>query len=172
MTPKQILTSASQNWETPKKIFAYAELCVRGFDVDVAASESNALCPHFWTKEDDGLAQDWSNKKIWCNPPYKKGQHRWIQKAIKTHNCVSVFLIPARTDTKLWQDMIFPKAAVIIFLRGRLKFLVNGFEKGPSTFPSALVAFDTQRDAHSEYAMRTFKRTAGHHGYAISNLSH
>jgi len=49
-----------------------------------------------------------------------------------------VYLIPARVETKLWQEVIAPFADKIIFLKGRLKFSGN---KNSAPFPSALVIF-------------------------------
>ena len=49
-------------------------------------------------------------------------------------------LIPSRTDTSYWHDYIFDKAE-IIFLRGRLKFEVNGQSKDAAPFPSALIIY-------------------------------
>ena len=49
-----------------------------------------------------------------------------------------VMLIPARTETKYWHEIIFPHAAAICFIHGRLKF---GNSKQGAPFPSALVVF-------------------------------
>ena len=48
-------------------------------------------------------------------------------------------LLPARTDTKWWQEFIVnnPMASVK-FVKGRLKF---GGAKNPAPFPSAIVVF-------------------------------
>lgn len=50
------------------------------FTVDVAASPANAKLPRFYTSEDDGLAQDWSGERVWCNPPYSSIEP-WAEKA-------------------------------------------------------------------------------------------
>ncbi|EPU45485.1 hypothetical protein SAG0170_07500 [Streptococcus agalactiae LDS 617] len=50
-------------------------------------------------------------------------------------------LIPARTDTKYWHDYIFGKATDIRFLKGRLKFTINGKENYPAPFPSAVIIY-------------------------------
>ena len=55
-----------------------------------------------------------------------------------------VLLIPARTDTSYWHDYIFGKAE-IKFLRGRLKFEVNGKSKYAAPFPSALVIYEGEK---------------------------
>ena len=49
-----------------------------------------------------------------------------------------MFLIPARTDTKWFHEIVLPHAQEIRFLRGRLKF---GGMKNSAPFPSMLVIF-------------------------------
>jgi hypothetical protein len=47
-----------------------------------------------------------------------------------------------RPDTRLWQDIIFPCAEAILFLRGRLRFCKqDGTQGETATAPSALIAF-------------------------------
>lgn len=53
-----------------------------------------------------------------------------------------VLLIPARTDTKWFQDYILHRAEVR-FLRGRLKYERDGKPLGPSTFPRMIVIMRT-----------------------------
>ncbi|WP_255377400.1 hypothetical protein [Listeria sp. ILCC797] len=53
-----------------------------------------------------------------------------------------MLLIPARTDTKAWHEYIFPFAAEIRFLKGRLKYELNGVAKEASPFPSAVILFE------------------------------
>ena len=53
---------------------------------------------------------------------------------------VIVLLIPSRTDTSYWHDYIFGKAK-IKFLRGRLKFELDGESKDAAPFPSALIVY-------------------------------
>ena len=62
-------------------------------------------------------------------------------KVKKDYNELIVLLIPARTDTKYWHDYIFNKASEIIFIKGRLKFEINGISTNPAPFPSALVIY-------------------------------
>lgn len=53
-----------------------------------------------------------------------------------------VMLIPARPDTSYFHDWIWGKAEVI-FLRGRLKFELNGIPaKNAAAFPSMLVIYN------------------------------
>jgi len=41
-----------------------------GFTVDVCASHINHKCPHYYTKEEDGLQQDWRGEVVWCHRAY------------------------------------------------------------------------------------------------------
>lgn len=141
MTPKQILTSANQDWQTPPDLFNWVHAQCQ-FTLDAAASFQNALCPKFYTEEDNGLLQNWDNETVWCNPPYGTNQPAWAEKAAATNHFVAL-LIPARTDTKMWHEQIFPKASCVIFLKGRLKFSRPGTEGQSSTFPSALVIYSS-----------------------------
>lgn len=50
-------------------------------------------------------------------------------------------LIPARTDTKYFHDFIYKKAKEIRFLKGRLKFEIDGESEGSAPFPSMIVVF-------------------------------
>lgn len=80
---------------------------------------------------------------LFLNPPYGRHLKDWVKKASETklsENQYLVMLIPSRTDTSYWHDYIFDKAE-IIFLRGRLKFEVNGQSKDAAPFPSALIIY-------------------------------
>ena len=133
---KSLFSSAKDDWQTPSSVFGplHAEF---HFTVDVAASHTNALLPDYWTEEDDGLAQNWTGERVWCNPPYGKKQKAFIEKAAHCEAEVAVLPLPARPDTAVWHDLIFPNAEVR-FMRGRIKFV--GAEHG-APFPSAVVIF-------------------------------
>lgn len=51
-------------------------------------------------------------------------------------------LIFARTDTSMFQDLVFPYADALLFVRGRIKFLTpDGIETKDAGAPSVLVAY-------------------------------
>ncbi len=103
---------------------------VYGFTVDAAAAPHNAKCERFWTIEDDGLAQDWSEEIVWCNPPYSNIRP-WVAKALKSPG-ETVLLLPAnRTEQSWWQDLIEPHRdnggrVHTQFIGGRIPFLMSG----------------------------------------------
>ena len=58
MINKALFSSNSDEWATPDNIFK--ELNSEfNFNLDACATQDNHKCPKFFTKEDDGLAQNW-----------------------------------------------------------------------------------------------------------------
>lgn len=58
MLTKGLFTSSTDNWATPTDLFNELNKTFH-FTLDVCASRENAKCAKFFTKEDDGLKQDW-----------------------------------------------------------------------------------------------------------------
>lgn len=50
-----------------------------------------------------------------------------------------VYLIPVRSDTKYWHDLIMKYASEIRFVKGRLNFNES---KSPAPFPCVLIVLD------------------------------
>lgn len=134
-------SSKKQTWETPQDLFNRLN-DVFHFDIDLCALQDTAKCTLYYDPYIDSLSKDWCGLTYWMNPPYDRNlQPLFIAKACRDsylYGSTILCLIPARTDTKLWQDIIFPHAKSICFLKGRLKF---GGEKNAAPFPSALVLF-------------------------------
>ena len=98
-------------------------------------------------RPDDGLAVDWTGKRVWLNPPYGREAMPFLRKMAKnTGGCGGgILLIFARTDNSAWQGCIFPYAYGILFLRGRIRFCrPDGTPGERATAPSALVAYSRQ----------------------------
>lgn len=130
-------SSNTDEWASPQDLFDKLNATFH-FTLDPCATPENAKCAKFYTKEQDGLKQDWGGAVIWCNPPYGREIGKWIQKCAE-HRGVAVMLIPARTDTRWWHSYIDKNPdAHVYFIKGRLKF---GNAKNCAPFPSALVVF-------------------------------
>lgn len=55
----------------------------------------------------------------------------------------AIALTFARTDTRLFYDLIFPNADSILFIKGRLSFYhASGEQGGTAGAPSCLISFD------------------------------
>ena len=143
-------------WETPLKFYNNLNNLFN-FTLDPAASHDNHKCNRYFTQEDDGLKQSWKNETIFVNPPYSQNK-LWIKKcAQESKHSDIVLLIPARVDTKYFQEDIFPNATAICFIKGRLKFEIDGKpildKKGNpmgAPFPSSLCIFTKNNALSSE----------------------
>lgn len=146
---KALFSSDKDHWETPDNLFKELNKEFM-FCLDVASSKKNTKCLNFYTKEDNGLKKPWGHTN-WCNPPYGSDINQWIEKAIleSTQGNLTVMLLPARTDTRWFHRYIYnAKNVEIRFLKGRLKFTINGKplldKKGnpqSAPFPSMIVIF-------------------------------
>ena len=135
MINKALFSSNTDEWATPQAFFDDLDKEFY-FTLDACANEQNHKCAKYFTKDDDGLAQNWGGHIIWCNPPYGRDIANWVKKCSE-HTGVAVMLLPARTDTRWFHDYIYQKAE-IRFIKGRLKF---GGAKNPAPFPSMVVIF-------------------------------
>lgn len=135
MNTDVMFSSETDLWSTPQDFFDSVSKEFQ-FNLDVCASKENAKCDKYYTKEDDGLKQQWHGI-CWMNPPYGRVIGKWVQKAYESSQkgTVVVGLLPARTDTKWFHEYIYGKAQ-IRFIKGRLKF-GNSINSAP--FPSMLV---------------------------------
>jgi len=76
-------SSATDLWSTPQDYFDKVAAEFGPFDTDVCAIPENAKAPRFFTKETDGLAQDWAGT-CWMNPPYGRTIGAWMKKAYES----------------------------------------------------------------------------------------
>ena len=140
-------SSKTDLWGTPQDFFdKYNERYQ--FTLDVCATDDNAKCPLWITKEQDGLIVSWHkyisllerdwNYSCWMNPPYGREISKWMEKAYEEskRGCTVVCLVPSRTDTRWWHD--YAMKGDIEFIKGRLKF---GGSSNSAPFPSAVVVF-------------------------------
>ena len=129
--------SKSNCWGTPKGLYAKLD-AIHGFDYDP--------CPFPRPDGFDGLSVEW-RKSNFVNPPYSNIEP-WAEKCRieQMRGNKSVFLIPARTDTKYFHKWILPFAK-IEFIKGRLKFvdLDNSSKKTSSSpFPSIICVYEAE----------------------------
>ena len=142
-------SSGKDDWETPDDLFAEWDATFH-FILDAAANKHNHKVARWFGpggEAEDALRVEWPVKEgnIWLNPPYTRGvQEAFVRRAngyeefeIGGVGFGVVCLLPARTDTKLFHEVIQPYGK-ITFLRGRVRF------KGAphsAPFPSMIVVF-------------------------------
>lgn len=134
-------SSLTDEWATPTEFFKELDKEFQ-FKLDVCATSENTKCKRFFTKNDDGLSMNWKGI-CFMNPPYGRTIGKWVKKAVQEvknggGNTTVVALLPARTDTRWWHELIIPNATEIRFIKGRLHF---NDSKTPAPFPSAVVVF-------------------------------
>jgi phage N-6-adenine-methyltransferase len=124
-------------WLTPRSLIE----SLGTFDLD-PCSPINRPWPtaaKHYTIEDDGLAQPWHGR-VWMNPPYAH-VGKWLHR-LAEHG-TGTALIFARTETGVWFNHVWPRAAGVLFIKGRLAFHhVDGRRADSSAgAPSALIAY-------------------------------
>jgi phage N-6-adenine-methyltransferase len=117
-----LFSSATDEWSTPQAFFDKLNRRYH-FTLDPCATPENAKCPIFFTREQDGLKQDWGTHRAFCNPPYGRTIGAWARKCFEAsqRGALVVLFVPARTDTRWFHDWVHGKADVK-FVRGRLRF--------------------------------------------------
>ena len=107
-------------WQTPLELFKQLD-DKYNFEVDVCASQENALCEYFWTVDDDCLQQDWGDDGgfVWCNPPYSNPLP-FVEKCQQYG--YAVMLLNQDTSTK-WAKIVFERASKVILLSDRVRFI-------------------------------------------------
>ena len=135
------IDTGEKTWLTPKWLID----ALGDFDLDPCVPDGGMpwkTAAQMVSKSMDGLKADWDGKRIWLNPPYGREAEPFFRKMIHRKSGGGIALVFARTDTRLWQDMIFPNATAILFLRRRLRFCKHDGTPGETaTAPSALIAF-------------------------------
>lgn len=128
----------SDEWSTPYSVFEQLDKEFH-FTLDPCATDQNHKCIKYYTKEENGLLQNWGGHTVFCNPPYSNIS-QWVEKSFRESrkdNTTVVLLIPSRTDTRYFHDFIY-KRTEIRFVRGRIKF---GEALSGAPFPSMVVIF-------------------------------
>lgn len=123
-----LFSSNSDRWATPREVFdALNEEF--GFDFDPCPLDGivDGTSPLF---------SKWSDKRVFCNPPYGPALRGFLERAQEAK--LAVYLLPARTDTRWFHEIVLPLAKEIRFIKGRLKF---GDAVNSAPFPSMVVVF-------------------------------
>lgn len=130
--------TGKEEWLTPPEL-----ICALGeFDLDPCAPVRRPwnMERHHFTIEQDGLKQKWFGR-VWCNPPYGSKMEAFVRRCAEHRN--ATLLTFARTDTRVFQNLIFPNAVALLFIAGRLRFFhADGGQAGTAGAPSVLIAFD------------------------------
>ena len=118
-----------QEWRTPPELFAALDAEFH-FDIDVAASVDNHLCPTFIDTKGDGLTTEWFGDpwvtaSAFCNPGFSD-MRKWIFRAeeqTKSCNGSSAVVIGLASVASAWFEFAATYATEIRLLAPRVQFL-------------------------------------------------
>ena len=136
--------ASSDNWYTPQWVID----ALGPFDCDPCAAPADVrpfqIASTQWTEKDNGLTKDWHGV-VWMNPPYSRVLLRQFCEKMAEHGN-GIALLINRQDNVLWQEVIFPTAASMIFMRHRVCFIRPDGSTGKPFFGSCLVAWGHECD--------------------------
>jgi len=123
-------------WETPEWLFKILNNQY-SFDYDCCANKKNHKTTGFCI---DFLNREYiSYSSCWMNPPFSKASKMFnqffkiVNKGVCIYRCDNF-------ETKIWQEVIFPKASWIFIPNKRISY--EGMEGNGSRFPSALIGYN------------------------------
>jgi phage N-6-adenine-methyltransferase len=123
--PAQKPGKSKQDYGTPPEFLGAVKhlLGVPEFNRDLAASDTNAVGPVYWTEVHDALSKDWTLLEgwNWCNPPYANITP-WVKRAAECDRKIAM-LVPASVGSHWWRDYIEHTRCLALFLRPRLQFV-------------------------------------------------
>jgi len=141
---------------TPSYVLDLVRVDLGGtISLDPCTTDDNPVgAERFYAPPKDGLTEPWDAATIFVNPPYAKAREPWVKKCVHMgffHGRKVILLIPAATDTRIWQEAAMT-ADAIVFVRGRLKFgvLRPNRRQVAASHPSSLIGWNTSLDACSE----------------------
>jgi phage N-6-adenine-methyltransferase len=140
-----LMTSDSVEWYTPAPILGAVLATLGAIDLDPCADpEKTVPATRHYTEDDNGLGHTWEGR-VYMNPPYGRTIIAWTTKLRdELHRgwvTEAVALLPARVDTRWWQELAPPE---VCFIRGRIQF--SGYEQS-APFPSAAAYFGGHPEA-------------------------
>ncbi len=125
-----------RHWATPPEVFDPLNVEF-DFTLDPCATPETAKCARYYTEADNGLGRDWTNERVFMNPPYGRAIYAWTRKA-RDSRALVVGLLPASCDLAWWHDDIVGRAEVR-YIRGRVRFLTDGPYRASGFFASVIV---------------------------------
>lgn len=80
MITSGLFSSTTPEWATPQDLYDALDAEFH-FELDPCATHANHKAPLYFTKEQDGLAQDWGKLRTFINPPYGREIGKWVRRA-------------------------------------------------------------------------------------------
>lgn len=130
-----------QSWRTPADLYRTLDEEF-AFDCDPCPADPDR----------DGLIARWGGS-VFLNPPYRDIQ-RWLKRAVGEwqRGASIVALLPVRTDTAWFHELVLGTGAEVRWIRGRLRFEGHA-GAGRPTFASMIVVWRGTGRGHGTAAV-------------------
>lgn len=123
-------------WYTPPEFAEAARRVMGEIDLDPAsckvANENSVKAKRYFTKDDDGLSQEWAGR-VWMNPPYASGLiEKFCQKLAESEKVSeAICLVNNGTETG-WFHTLTTRATAVCFPRRRVRFRNQDLQESDS----------------------------------------
>jgi phage N-6-adenine-methyltransferase len=128
-----------------------------GIDLDPAScatAQRRVRADNFFTKDDNGLEQEWHGR-VWLNPPYSQPAiQQFIEKLVEEKSAgrlsEAILLVNNSTDTA-WFQIAAGFAEAICWPRGRIRFMSpTGEQAGSPAMGQAFLYFGANSERFAE----------------------
>ncbi len=85
---------STNEWYTRPKYIEAAREVMGGIDLDpasCAAANEIVKAERYFTKEQNGLCQEWRSRSLWLNPPYARSEHYQSGIGLFIKKCLEVY---------------------------------------------------------------------------------
>ena len=158
------LGTGDNEWFTPPQYIEAARKVMGGIDLDPASNpiaQKTVQAERYFTKDQDGLKQEWNAQTVWLNPPYaqpfiQQFTEKMVAELKAKRVRQAIMLTHNYTDTA-WFHLAESLATLICFTKGRIRF----------TDPEGKPCSPTQGQAFFYFGTRIekFRQTFGQFGF-------
>lgn len=144
---------ARQAMLTPPYILEPIRKLLGGIGLDPCTDPDNPTkAAKFYCLPQDGCTAPWDAETIFCNPPYGEARGRWVERAIEIGiNCKVVLLIPASTETRIFQKAAaYCRSFILVNARVRFGVLRENRRQEAASHGSAILGFGVDVSALSD----------------------